>query len=308
MPARMSWSSTVSPPDFEWAVSPEAKLVVGDIGDIDLVGRSCADHAVEAVIHFAGSIVVPELVSDPLGYYENNTCKTRGLIEATVRAGVPHFIFSSTAAVWRRRGRSGAGARGCAAGAGITLRPVQADERMDAARCGGRAWPLLYRRCAISTSLAPIRRGVPGESTPGATHLIKVAAGDRARQAPVHADCPTAPTTIRQDGTCVRDYIHVSDLVCSTPAGPRTPAGAGASPDCQLRLWPRPIRFREVVESVRRVHGADFQVRPTSRRPGHAASVVANSDCARSELGWAPRLDNLDGIVSDALSWERKCW
>jgi UDP-glucose 4-epimerase len=284
---------------FEWAVAPEAKLYVGDIADAALVSRIIRDHKVDAIIHFAGSIVVPESVSDPLGYYENNTGKTRSLLEVAVRGGVPHFIFSSTAAVY--------GAAG--------LEPVLEDGRLAPESPYGRSKLMSEWMLADAAAAHPLRytalryfnvagadpRGRTGQSTPGATHLIKVACevatGKRPSMQVFGTDYPTP------DGTCVRDYIHVSDLAAAHRlALQRLRAGGGnLVANCG---YSHGYSVLEVIDSVRRVHGDDIAVTMGPRRPGDAASVIANSTLARGELGWTPRHDDLDAIVASALAWE----
>lgn len=285
---------------FEWAVAPEAKLVVGDVADKELVGRVIRDNHVDAIIHFAGSIVVPESVADPLAYYENNTSKTRTLIETAVREGVPHFIFSSTAAVY-----GGAG-----------LEPVREDARLAPEspyglsklmsewmlRDAGLAHDIRYTALRYFNVAGADPKGRTGQSTPGATHLIKVACetalGKRPFMQVFGTDYPTP------DGTCMRDYIHVSDLAAAhrlalqrlRAGGPSLVANCGYSHGYSVL---------EVIDSVRRAFGRDFEVRMGARRPGDAAAVVANSDLARAELGWTPQRDDLDQIVADALAWER---
>ncbi|MCV3240696.1 UDP-glucose 4-epimerase GalE [Mesorhizobium sp. ZC-5] len=285
---------------FEWAVAPEAKLVVGDVGDIGLVSSIIRKHKVDAVIHFAGSIVVPESVADPLGYYENNTSKTRSLLEAVVRENVPHFIFSSTAAVY-----GGAG-----------LEPVREDAPLKPESPYGVSklmteWMLRDTAAAHGLRYTALRyfnvsgadpRGRTGQSTPGATHLIKVACetatGKRPWMQVYGTDYPTP------DGTCIRDYIHVSDLVAAHRlALARLRAGGDSlTANCG---YSHGYSVLEVIDSVRRVHGADFDVRIAARRPGDAPAVIANSELARQELGWRPIYDDLDRIVADALNWEK---
>jgi UDP-glucose 4-epimerase len=285
---------------FDWAVAPEAKLVVGDIADKELVAGIIRENAVDAIIHFAGSIVVPESVADPLGYYENNTCKTRALIETAVREGVPNFIFSSTAAVY-----GGAG-----------LEPVREDARLAPESPYGLSklmseWMLRDAAAAHDLRYTALRyfnvagadpKGRTGQSTPGATHLIKVACetalGKRASMQVFGTDYPTP------DGSCIRDYIHVSDLAAAhrlalqrlRDGGENLVANCGYSHGYSVL---------EVIEAVRRAFGRDFAVTMGGRRPGDAAAVVANSDLARGELGWVPMRDDLDLIVADALNWER---
>lgn len=285
---------------FEWAVAPEAKLIVGDVADVPLVREIIQSHEVDAIIHFAGSIVVPESVADPLSYYENNTCKSRALIEATVGESVPHFIFSSTAAVY--------GAAG--------LEPVAEEARLAPESPYGASklmteWMLRDAAAAHDFRYTALRyfnvagadpRGRTGQSTPGATHLIKVASETALGKRPfmrVFGNDYDTP-----DGTCVRDYIHVSDLAAAHRlALERLRAGGGnLVANCG---YGHGYSVLEVIESVRRVHGADFDVRMGERRAGDADSVVANSQRARNELGWRPALDELDRIVEHALSWER---
>ncbi|RWG53798.1 MAG: UDP-glucose 4-epimerase GalE [Mesorhizobium sp.] len=285
---------------FEWAVAPEAELVVGDVADRDLVGRIIRENKVDAIIHFAGSIVVPESVADPLGYYENNTCKTRALIETAVREGVSHFIFSSTAAVY-----GGAG-----------LEPVREDARLAPESPYGLSklmseWMLRDAAIAHDIRYTALRyfnvagadpKGRTGQSTPGATHLIKVACetalGKRPFMQVFGKDYPTP------DGTCIRDYIHVSDLAAAHRLALQRLRDGGESllANCG---YSHGYSVLEVIDSVRRAFGHDFDVRMGARRPGDAAAVVANSDLARKEFGWTPQRDDLDQIVKDALAWER---
>jgi UDP-glucose 4-epimerase len=194
---------------FAWAVAPDAKLIVGDVGDADLVGALIEKHDVEAIIHFAGSVVVPESVSDPLGYYLNNTSNTRTLIDAAVRGGVGHFIFSSTAAVY--------GATGMApVGEDAPVRPETPyglsklmSEMMLRDAAAAHSFTYTALRYFNVSGADPLGR--TGQSTPGATHLLKVACetalGKRQSISVFGTDYPT------DDGTCIRDFIHVSDLV-----------------------------------------------------------------------------------------------
>ncbi|MBL8584649.1 MAG: UDP-glucose 4-epimerase GalE [Rhizobiaceae bacterium] len=284
---------------FEWAVAPEATLVRGDVGDRELVERIVAEHSVDAIIHFAGSIVVPESIAEPLTYYENNTCKTRNLIEAAVRSGVRNFIFSSTAAVY--------GAAG--------LEPVREDARLAPESPYGLSklmseWMLRDAAAAHDLRYTALRyfnvagadpKGRTGQSTPGATHLIKVSCEAALGKRPFMQVYGTDYAT--PDGTCVRDYIHVCDLVAAHRlALQRLREGGGnLIANCG---YGHGYSVLQVIDSVRRVHGAAFEVRMAGRRPGDAESVVADSALARRELGWQPAHDDLDGIVNDALAWE----
>ena len=285
---------------FAWAVAPEVELVVGDVADKELVGKIIRDNGVDAIIHFAGSIMVPESVANPLAYYENNTCKTRTLIETAVREGVPNFIFSSTAAVY-----GGAG-----------LEPVREDGRLAPESPYGLSklmseWMLRDAAAAHGLHYTALRyfnvagadpKGRTGQSTIGATLLIKVACetalGKRASMQVYGTDYETP------DGTCMRDYIHVSDLTGAHRLALKRLREGGENMVANCG-YGRGYSVLEVIESVRRAFGHDFSVVRGERRAGDAAAVVANSDLARSELGWAPQHDDLDRIVADALAWER---
>ncbi len=285
---------------FDWAVAPEAKLVVGDIADRDLVSTVMRENNVDAVIHFAGSIIVPESMADPLAYYENNTCKTRTLIETAVRQGVKNFIFSSTAAVY-----GGAG-----------MEPVREDARPAPESPYGASklmseWMLRDAAAAHDLRYTVLRyfnvagadpKGRTGQSTPGATHLIKVASETALGKRPFMQVFGTDYAT--PDGTCIRDYIHVSDLAAAHRLALQRLRAGGRSMIANCG-YSHGYSVLEVIEAVRRVFGRDFDVRMGERRPGDATAVVANSDLARHELGWKPQRDDLDLIVKDALNWER---
>ncbi len=284
---------------FEWAVPPEAKLVVGDIADLSLVKSLLRDHSIDSVIHFAGSIVVPESVAAPLEYYENNTCKTRTLLEAIVEANVLHVIFSSTAAVYGSQGQE----------------PIAEDASTNPESPYGRSklmteWMLRDASAAHGFTYTALRyfnvagadpRGRTGQSTPGATHLIKVACetatGKRPAMEIFGTDYPTP------DGTCIRDYIHVSDLAAAHRlALARLRAGGdNLIANCG---YGRGYSVLEVIDSVKRIIGHPLEVHRSGRRPGDAAAVVANADLARREFNWTPKYANLDRIVTDALTWE----
>lgn len=284
---------------FDWAVAPEATLVVGDVADQPLVSGLIAEHGVDSIVHFAGSVVVPDSVSDPLGYYENNTCKSRALIETAIRSGVRHFIFSSTAAVY--------GAAG--------LEPVREDARLAPESPYGLSklmteWMLRDAAAAHDFAYTALRyfnvagadpRGRTGQSTKGATHLIKVACetalGKRDGMAVFGTDYDTP------DGTCMRDYIHVSDLAAAHRLALARLRAGGSSLVANCG-YGHGYSVLEVIDSVRRMSGRDFAVEMGPRRPGDAVSVVADASRARQEFGWTPQHDDLDAIVADALRWE----
>ena len=285
---------------FSWVLPPEVPLVVGDMGDQDLVGRTLREHRVEAIAHFAAKIVVPESVADPLGYYFNNTAKSRALIEAAVKGGVKHFIFSSTAAVY---------------GEPATI-PVPEDLPLDPVSPYGRSklmteWMLQDTGRAHDLRYVILRyfnvagadpRGRSGQSTANATHLIKVAAqtalGDRPRIEVFGTDYPT------KDGSCVRDYIQVSDLAEAHMVALQHLRRGGQSLTLNCG-YGQGYSVLEVIDVVRKVSGVDFPVMISGRRPGDPAAIVARADRIRAELGWQPRHDNLQEIVTQALTWER---
>jgi UDP-glucose 4-epimerase len=286
---------------FRWAVADRASLVVGDTGDQLLVSRLIRQHRIEAIIHFAASVVVPDSVRDPLGYYLNNTANTRTLIECAISNGVQHFIFSSTAAVYGNPAETPVSEDAPTQ----PISPYGSSKLMseiilrDAAKAHGLNYVIL--RYFNVAGADPRRRA--GQSSIGATHLIKVAVetavGLRPKLEVFGLDYPTP------DGSCIRDYIHVSDLArAHSDALRRLRAGA------VLRTlncgYGHGFSVLEVIETVKRVSGVDFKVETAARREGDPACIVANSQQARAVLGWEPRYDDLSTIVTHALAWERE--
>jgi len=284
---------------FRWAVPTNATLVVGDVGDQDLVRSIVRKHGVKAIIHFAGSIVVPESVADPLGYYHNNTVKSRALMEVAVEMGIEQFIFSSTAAVYGNPSevpvREDAELK--------PMSPYGSSKLMteimlaDAARAHNfRYVALRYFNVAGADP-----QGRTGQSTPNATHLIKVACeaalGKRPCIEVFGTDYPT------EDGTCIRDYIHVTDLVRAHRAALRHLRDGGGSEIFNCG-YSKGFSVLEVIDAVKRVSGADFEVRNAPRRAGDPAAIVAASEKIRVHLGWRPELDKLETIAAQALAWE----
>jgi len=286
---------------FDWAVAGGVPLILGETGDQDLVSKTIKDHGIEAIIHFAASIVVPDSVADPLGYYKNNTVNSRALMECAVKGGVLHFIFSSTAAVYGNPAHV----------------PVTEDDALHPMSPYGSSKLMTEIMLRDTSAVHSLKHVIlryfnvagadpelrTGQSTKGATHLIKVAVetalGRRAKMDVFGTDYPTP------DGTCIRDYIHVSDLVQAHLDALRLLRGGGDSATLNCG-YGRGFSVLDVIETVKRVSGTDFRVDFAPRRPGDPAQIVASSDRARALIGWRPQRDDLTTIVRDALGWERK--
>jgi UDP-glucose 4-epimerase len=284
---------------FRWALPDSAKLVVGDIGDQDLARTAIRRYGVTGIIHFAGSIVVPESVVDPLGYYNNNTVKSRALIEAAVATGVEHFIFSSTAAVY----------------GDVKEMPVKETTPLDPVSPYGssklmteimlrdisRAHKLRHVALRYFNVCGADPQGRTGQSTRGATHLIKVACetatGKRRSMEVFGTDYDT------KDGTCVRDYIHVTDLARAHVAALGYLESGGKS-DVFNCGYGTGYSVLEVLDAVRRVSGAAVPAAMSPRRAGDPPAIVASSEKIRQTMNWQPAYADLDLTVRHALDWE----
>ena len=286
---------------FRWAVPAEAKFVEGDVGDHNLVRRLLLRNKIDAIIHFAGSIVVPESVADPLGYYLNNTCKSRSLLAVAVETKIPHFIFSSTAAVY-----------GIAKVSPVTedieltpISPYGSSKLMTEImlRDTAKAHPLRYVALRYFNVSGADAKGRTGQSTPHATHLVKVASqaalGERPFLEVFGTDYPTP------DGTCIRDYIHVCDLVRAYLDALRYLRAGGKSEVLNCG-YGEGFSVLDVISAVKRAAKTDFPVRMCERRPGDPASLVAGAERIHKVLGWEPKLNDLDTIVSHSLAWEKR--
>ena len=286
---------------FRWAVPEAAIFVEGDIADSGLVGALLEQHDIRAIMHFAGSVVVPESVSDPLKYYDNNTAKSRTLIETAVAKSVPHFIFSSTAAVYGIPDTIPASET-------MPTEPINPYGQSKLMtewmlRDTAAAHPINY--CALRyfnvAGADSDRRS--GQSTVGATHLIKVAVeaalGKRDSVAVFGSDYDTP------DGTGVRDYIHVSDLAAAHIDALGKLMAAPAESHILNCGYGRGFSVLEVLDSVDRVAGVSLKRDMEDRRAGDPDALIADNRAILETLPWRPQFDNLDGIVSDALAWER---
>jgi UDP-glucose 4-epimerase len=286
---------------FDWAVDKRAGLVVADIADDDKVRAAIREHGVIAIMHFAGSVVVPESVTDPLKYYRNNTAASRALIESAVAEGVKHFIFSSTAATY-----------------GIPeVVPVREDSPKLPINPYGMsklmteimlkdvaaAHPINYAALRYFNVAGADPQGRSGQSTAGATHLIKVAVeaatGKRASVGVFGTDFDTP------DGTGVRDYIHVSDLAAAhVDALDLLIARPGESHILNAG-YGRGFSVLQVLDAVDRVTNVTIERRLKGRRAGDPDALIADNSAILAALPWRPKHDDLEGIVRDALAWER---
>ncbi len=287
---------------FEWSVPDNVPFVKADVGDQVAMEKVMTDHEIDVVVHFAGSVVVPESVEDPLKYYHNNTGNSRNLIAAAVNCGVKRFIFSSTAAVY---------------GNPLTEGPIAENAILNPMSPYGTSklmTELMIRDTATAHDLSYVIlryfnvagcdiKGRTGQSTAGATHLIKVAceaaAGKRRSMKVFGTDYDTP------DGSCIRDFIHVNDLVNAhyvaltflREGGRKFTANCGYS---------RGYSVLEVIDAVKRASGNDFRVIKSERRAGDIPALTANSYRLMSRLNWAPKHDDIDLIVSTALDWEKR--
>ena len=277
------------------------ELVVGDTGDASLVKRILREYQIDTVMHFAAKTIVPESVAEPLSYYANNTCNTRSLIACCTESGVRNFIFSSTAAVY---GMSPDGY--CDEDTPTApINPYGQSKLMselmlaDAARASElRFVTLRYFNVAGSDPDGEI-----GQSTPGATLLIKVAAehvmGKRPKLYIYGTDYPTP------DGTGVRDYIHVSDLAAAHVEALAYLEQGGESVTLNCG-YGRGHSVRNVLDTVSRLAGRPLEIVEADRRAGDPPQLVARADRIRRVLNWTPQFDDLDTIVGTSLEWERK--
>jgi UDP-glucose 4-epimerase len=287
---------------FRWAVPEGATFAEGDVADAVLVGNLIESHGIKAIMHFAGSVVVPESLEDPLKYYDNNTAKSRALVAAAVAHGVPHFIFSSTAATY---------------GIPDTI-PVREDMPTVPINPYGRSklmteWMLRDTAAAHAINYCALRYfnvagadpdGRSGQSTAGATHLIKVAVeaalGKRESVAVFGTDYDTP------DGTGVRDYIHVDDLAAAHIHALEKLIAHPAESYTLNCGYGRGFSVLEVLDAVDRATNAPIARILAPRRAGDPDALTADNSAILETLPWRPKLDDLDTIIAHALAWERQ--
>ncbi|MCK1490585.1 UDP-glucose 4-epimerase GalE [Bradyrhizobium sp. 180] len=276
-------------------------LFIGDAGDENLLEGVIAQHDIESIIHFAGSIVVPDSMRDPLGYYRNNFTTARNLLNVAVKRGISRFIFSSTAAVYGDPDQVPVPEHAPTR----PLSPYGSSKLMTeimlhdvAAAYGMRYVTLRYFNVAGADPQARI-----GLATVGATHLLKIAVeaatGQRAKIDVFGTDYPTP------DGSCIRDFIHVTDLSQAHRSALAYLRNGGASTTLNCG-YGRGYSVLETIDAVRRVSGRSFAVQYAARRPGDIMTMVADTSRIRGLLDWHPQYDDLETIAAHALAWEDK--
>jgi UDP-glucose 4-epimerase len=286
---------------FSQFVPEGVPLFIGDAADENLVEGVISAHQVETIIHFAGSVVVTDSMRDPLAYYRNNTMTTRSLLNAAVKCGVNRFIFSSTAAVYGNPDQVPVPEHAPTR----PLSPYGSSKLMteiilhDVAAAHGMNYVVLrYFNVAGADPQARI-----GLATVGATHLLKVAVeaatGQRAKIDVFGTDYPTP------DGSCIRDFVHVSDLAQAHRAALSYLRGGGSSMTLNCG-YGRGYSVKETIEAVRRISGRNFAVQYAPRRPGDIMTMIADTTLIRSTLNWTPQYDDLEAIAAHALKWEEK--
>jgi len=287
---------------FDWAVDKRAKLVVANIEDDATIRATMRDEGVIAVMHFAGSVVVPESVSDPLKYYRNNTVASRALIESAVASGVKHFIFSSTAATYGIPDKVPVSEDSAKA----PINPYGMSKLMTEfmLRDVAAAHPLNYAALRYFNVAGADPQGRSGQSTAGATHLIKIAAeaatGKRSAVSVFGTDFAT------EDGTGVRDYIHVTDLAAAHVDALDLLIARPEESHTMNAGYGRGFSVLQVLDAVDRVTNRTIERKLDGRRAGDPDALVADNSRILATLPWRPKHDDLEGIVRDALAWERK--
>ena len=287
---------------FGFALPDAVPLYEGDIADQPLVAQVMARHGITAIMHFAGSVVVPESVENPLKYYHNNTAKSRSLLEAALGAGLRHFLFSSTAATY------GVPTTGAVTedSPKMPINPYGWSKLMTEQMLSDAAAAHPFNYCALRyfNVAGADPAGRTGQSTAGATHLIKVAceaaSGKRSHVDVFGTDFDTP------DGTGIRDYIHVSDLAAAHVLALEALI---AEPTRSLTMnagYGRGYSVLEVLDAVDRLTNAKIERRMAPRRAGDPACLICDPSRLRDTLDWQPRYASLEEIIGHALAWERK--
>jgi UDP-glucose 4-epimerase len=286
---------------FRWAVPDDVAFVEGDIEDGDLLARTIKEHNIKAIMHFAGSVVVPESVENPLKYYHNNTVKSRALVEAAVTNGVKHFIFSSTAATYGIPDESPVREDMPT----VPINPYGTSKLMTEYMLRDVAAAHDFNYCALRyfNVAGADPEGRSGQSTAGATHLIKVAVeaalGKRASVAVFGTDYDT------KDGTGVRDYIHVSDLAAAHVIALRALMADPARSHTLNCGYGHGYSVLQVLDAVDRVTNQKIVRDIEGRRAGDPDALISDNRAIVDRFGWQPQHDDLDTIVTHALAWER---
>lgn len=296
----------------KWAVPSQALLLEGDAGDLAFMSHTLSAHKIDAVIHFAGHIVVPESVADPLKYHRNNTCCSRNLIEACIKHKVQNFIFSSSAAVYgipshipvdetaptapiNPYGRSKLMTEWMledTANSFLISEPSNTHQR-----------PFRYVALRYFNVAGASLDGTLGQATPDATHLIKVACeaacGKRDHIEIFGTDYPTP------DGTCIRDYIHVEDLAYAHLLA-LSHLFKGGSSEILNCGYGTGFSVKEIVKAVKQASGVNFKVIEAERRLGDPPALIANAERIHELFGWQPKFQDINVICESAFNWERK--
>ena len=287
---------------FRWAVPEGVPLYEGEIEDAALLAQIFAEQGTRAVMHFAGSIIVPESVENPLKYYHNNTAKSRALIAAAVAAGLPHFIFSSTAATYGIPEKSPVSEDSPK----LPINPYGRSKLMTETMLAdvAAAHPLNYCALRYFNVAGADPRARTGQSTAGATHLIKVAVeaalGKRSHVEVFGTDYATP------DGTGVRDYIHVSDLAAAHVLALEALIADPAESLTMNAGYGRGFSVLEVLDAVDRVTNLTVERRLSPRRAGDPDALISDNARIKATLPWVPQYADLDVIVAHALQWERR--
>ncbi len=287
---------------FRWAIPDDVPFVEGNIANEELVAATLQDHGIDAIMHFAGSIIVPESVENPLKYYRNNTAASRSLIDSAVQAGVKHFIFSSTAATYGIPESSPVREDMPK----LPINPYGMSKLMTEYMLRDVAAAHNFNYCALRyfNVAGADPQGRTGQSTAGATHLIKVAVeaalGKRDSVAVFGTDYATP------DGTGVRDYIHVSDLAAAHVIALEALVADPATSHTLNCGYGHGYSVMQVLDAVDRVTNLTIDRKIEGRRAGDPDELISDNREIKARLGWQPQHDNLDTIVSHALQWERK--